>query len=230
MDYKRKYLKYKAKYTELKSQIGQGVERHPYIAVVPEFRDKTNDLFKNETPRQLNTIVINHNLDGNVDYEHLATIIESNKEDLVYTCPEIDEFMGLLEARSDKIIQIDGFFNSYKNYVNELNEGTYVESKDYEKVFKEPIPVITKDISNITITGFFSTDGAGKKNLNKVMNKYKAKGIKYVMLEAGGKEKLVGLYNKYGLESILDGYNYFGSRATNNIMFANIDNIIAKTN
>lgn len=70
----------------------------------------------------------------------------------------------------------------------------------------------TKKIENKTIKGFFATDGSGKKNLNNVMKDYKTKGIKYVILEAGGLEGLVDLYKRYGFYSILDGYDYFGQR------------------
>lgn len=230
MDYIQKYLKYKTKYLELKNQIGKGNTRHLYLKVVPEFANKTKDEFKSVTPRTLNVIQINDALDSTCSYESIAEKINSNRTRILVNDAQIKDFLSLLASKSNKIIEVDGFFNKYINYADKQDEGTYVEAKDNEKVFKEPVAQKTKNIEGKTITGFFATDGTGKKNLNQLMKCYKKVGIKYVMLEAAGGPGLVNLYKTYGLITILNGYNFYGMKATNTIMYGNIDNIITHTN
>jgi hypothetical protein len=238
MDFKHKYLKYKAKYVELKSQVGLGIKRYRYKAVVPEFANKTKDEFKSERPRHLNTVEIFDKFDGVDNLSDLRNKIILNKDGLCVTGAEIDEFMALLEAGSDKIILMEGFFNKFINYADNTKKGTFVKKEDFAKVFKDEIPSKIKEIGNDEIEGFFGTDGAGKKNLNKAMKEYAALGAKYVFLEAAGSKDLVSLYKHYGFTIILDGFNFLNIyeeppvRALNphKIMFANIANVIAKTN
>lgn len=242
-NYKQKYLKYKQKYLQLKKQYestyGGFVDYNRYEVIVPEFKNLTNPNFVSDKPRNVNTITIQGVDATSNDYELLQKIIFKNKHYILDKLnPNVVEFMNLLEANSNKIIEIKGFFNINTDYNNNLDEGTYVQSSDFPEVFKSDsgiVPKIGMDKNKNKIEGFFASKGLGKKNLNKVMKKYKEKGVKYVMLEEAGGPELVELYQKYGFTILLSGYDfYLGDEyigpSTNSIMFENIDKIIEKTN
>ena len=238
MNYYEKYLKYKGKYLYLKNQLGKGKHRHSYNTVVPEFIEKTKEEYKSDVPRTLNSITIyNNDVSGN-DYEPLKNTILFNeaaiidKENFV-----VKDFLRMLRENDNKIIELNGFFNINKDYHITQDNGTYVKEDNFPVIFKESeipsIPIKTKTIEDINIKGFFSNDGVGKKHLHSVMNEYKSKGIKYVFLIAGGLERLVDLYKRYGFKLLLSTFNMYveGESFFSNesIMFGDIDDIIAAT-
>ena len=192
--YLNKYLKYKQKYLNLQKQIGSAMEKHPYNAVVKEFKEDTIEKYKSDSPRDLNTITINDNFDDSNSYDYLAQKIKENESDLKISDPDVANFYRLLNASSKEIIEIEGFYNVYKNYDGNLDEGTLVDNNDISKIFKTKVKISKKTIGEKSFLGFIASDGAGKKNLNHVMNLYKIKGVKYVMLEAAGGSDLINLY------------------------------------
>jgi hypothetical protein len=252
-NYKQKYLKYKEKYLNLKNEIGGWKQNHEYIKKVPEFESDTksdsDNNFINSTERNLNTITI-HGIDSSSnDYEAIKINIESNIRNgkinsaSIPNTDEFNEFVELLKANSDKIIEIYGFYNINKNYKDNQTEGTYVNESDVDIIFKSTsksnIPIKTKKVSGAVVRGFFASDGIGKKHLNQRMLEYKAKGVKYVMLYAAGDSDLVGLYTKYGFTNLvtkfdmymnIDGNLEYLEEADGSLMFGNIDTIIEKTN
>jgi hypothetical protein len=243
-NYKQKYLKYKQKYLNLKNEIGGWEVRHPYEKKVPEFENDTNPQYINSAERNLNTININGVDASSNHYETIKTNIEHNisnhniKRESIPNKAEFDEFVSLLGANSDKIIEIEGFTNVYENYKEKQDIGTYVDESDIGVIFKSTsipnIPIKTKKVNDAEQKGFFASDGVGKKHLNQRMIEYKAKGVKYVMLEAAGGSRLVDLYKEYGFTLLSNGYEHvaygFPQQSSTSLMFANIDTIIANTN
>lgn len=242
-NYKQKYLKYKQKYLELKSQHqlidGGFKKRHGYYIAVPEFKNLTNPKYVSDECRKVNSIII-HGVDKESnDYSEIKNHIIKNKLAIINRSdPEVNKFMNLLEANSDKIIEIKGFHNSNIDYKQNTSEGTYVQSSDFSEVFKSDSGIVPKKykLNKSELNGFFASKGYGKKNLNKVMKEYKEKKkVEYVMLEEAGGTDLVEVYKKYGFKVLLSGYDFYLDDepigfTNNSIMFGNIDNIIAQTN
>lgn len=249
-NYKQKYLKYKQKYLELKSQHqlidGGFAKDYRYYITVPEFKNLTNPNYVSDECRNVNTITIYGVDETSNHYKYLKSNIMNNISDIINRSnPEVADFMNLLKANSNKIIEINGFNNILKDYKTNTSEGTYVQSSDFSEVFKSDSGIVPAKykINNSELNGFFASKGYGKKNLNKVMKEYakEEKKVKYVMLEAAGGTDLVEVYKKYGFKVLLSGFNVyyydevnkineFSGRSPNCIMFGNINNIIAQTN
>lgn len=242
MNYYKKYLKYKEKYLCLKNQLGKGVHLHEYNVAVPEFFEKTKEEYKSNHPRPLNVITIHDkDVSGN-DYEPLKRNILFNEDAIIdKENSVVKDFLDMVREGSDKIIEINGFYNKFNNYVDDKEIGTYVKKKDFPTIFKDSeissIPTKTKIIDSKSTEVFLANEGVGKKHLHRVMNEYKSKGKKYVSLIAAGKERLVDLYKRYGFKLLLNGYNYYFEidgivshvPSEESIMFGDIDDIIAAT-
>jgi hypothetical protein len=251
--YLKKYLKYKKKYLYLKKQIGSGTNNYYYESIVPEFKDKTKEGYVSDKPRNLNTIIIQDNEDiekwkGNIiltidstygylpdeekgDWHEHLDYYEGREKDVVTGF--FDTLYG--DNYKNYIIYLDGFYNTYKDYKTNINEGTVVLCDDKQLIFKdEHIDEIEDSnflINDNKICGFNSTKGVGKKHLKMRLSEYKDRGFKYIILMAGGGGDLISYYKRIGFIMLFNTYYYKIEGITKPayyLMVGNIDDIIEK--
>lgn len=239
---------YSEKISQYKNQRGGVKEEHLLREVVPEFMNNTKEMYRNATQRTLNKITL-FTRDGTAEdpenYGTLKTTILKNKDRIERTSQTekfLTEFLEILKSETatspQLIVQMEGFFAIISDYKKDMDSGTYVTENLFNEIFLEDkLPTAIK-INNSLGKGFSASKGKGKQNLNTVARELKARGIKYMMLEAAGSSGLVNLYTLYGFGSILHNYTMYmsiGGRyemvgvSENYIMVGLIDDIIEKT-
>ena len=124
--YENKYLKYKAKYLELKQIIGGGKSEKERLAIRVDIRSKIEVINKIFESNGISQIVINKNMDKN-------TIFGKYISDLKLTLVKVNEIIKLLQ----KIIFTDNKKKSINTVVTNLkNEITYSTLTKLSNVIK----------------------------------------------------------------------------------------------
>ena len=236
-----KYLKYKRKYLNLKKMIAGSKNAHfeyssfddTYFTsrmydIIDEFNYETNDMYKNDSLRDVNLIQIGQ--EEKIIQPFRSRPKKKTHEYRNLLSPDMQQYI-VKDNWKDYFSYIIRFYNSTTLYnTNQLNSGVIVGKSNLNDVFKPSFMQTQNYNDNITKNenNYNGTYRKGFGNDNFYCSLLELKlykpNIKFLYLWAKGDIGLVEYYKKIGftihLENVIAPYEH--------IMFGNYDEIIEK--